>query len=132
MSGSTTSTASVATSGAAARWLYAEWSAIASARPGTNAAGVARPARSSIATLIIANVAVTPPCMTAVPKPRTIHVASPASGTSRWYWRFSTIANPAPTAKPRIAASTRNPTRWARISATITRPFASSSTTGPT
>ena len=38
---------------------------------------------------------------------------------------FSTSAKPVPTAKPKIAASTRKPMRWARISATMTRPFSS-------
>ncbi len=45
---------------------------------------------------------------------------------------FSTSANPVPTAKPKIAASTRKPMRWLRISTTMTRPFSSSSMIGET
>ena len=40
--------------------------------------------RSRSASAIIAKIAVHPPCMIAVPKPRTIHVPTLASGTSDW------------------------------------------------
>ena len=43
-------------------------------------ATVACGARSSSARPITAKIAVAPPCMIAVPKPRTIHVPMPASG----------------------------------------------------
>ena len=89
-------------------------------------------ARCSSATPMTAKMAVAPPCMIAVPKPRTIHVPMPASRRRSRKWAFSTNANPVPTAKPKIAASTRKPMRWARISPTMTRLFNSSSVTGET
>ncbi len=79
-----------------------------------------------------AKIAVAPPCISAVPNPRTIHVPMPASGTRCRKYRFSTVAKPVPTAKPKIAASTRKPMRWVRMSATMTRPLNSSSVNGAT
>ena len=52
-------------------------------------------------------------CRMAVPNPRATHSHSAGAPSTLRYSMFSTSANPVPTAKPIIAASTRNPIlRW--------------------
>ena len=71
--------ASVASRGECNRWLNAECSTTARASPGSSERTRARGACSSSARPITAKTAVAPPCMIAVPKPRTIQVPMPAS-----------------------------------------------------
>ena len=75
----------------------------------------------------IAKMAVVAPWRIAVPSPRTSHSPSPLCESACRYSTFSTSAKPAPTAKPRIAASTRKPTRPRRSRTTIQRALSASS-----
>ena len=131
-SGRATITVRVATCGVALRWLNAECSSTASASPAASERSAAPPERSSIVKPINAKIAVVPPCMIAVPNPRTTQVDIEALGSSSRKWMFSTSAKPVPTAKPKIAASTRKPIRWLRTSTTMSRPFSTSSVSGET
>ena len=100
-------------------WLKSECRATARRRPGTKAprarAAAVRGGRRGPWSRM-AKRAVAPPWSIAVPNPRTIQRRRRRSGSERRYSRFSTRAKPVPTAKPRMAASTRKPMRPRRTS----------------
>ncbi len=66
--------------GFASRWLNAECRVTAAQSPGRKASMCASGRFSATATETIAKIAVAPPCMIAVPNPRTISTATFASG----------------------------------------------------
>ncbi len=75
--GNSSTISAVARNGCTRKWLYSECSSTAMARPGTRCRSRNAPAPPALprnACATIATMAVAPPCMIAVPKPRTTQV----------------------------------------------------------